>query len=180
MMTTARGGGERSHQAAYVPGQPADSRRSPAAACAPAPRAARPTDGDRHRREPPGDERKRKRRPAITQNARKLAIKSVSVRITYNNAHGNRRRDATFLQKWRKNAGRATLRRPSPPVATAARHRWGVVYNPEGRRKAPAALNSPPPTNVPLPVTSRGFYEVMRTMDAATAIYRQVRRWGWF
>lgn len=36
------------------------------------------------------------------QNARELARKIVSVCITYNNAHGNRRRDAIFLQKWRK------------------------------------------------------------------------------
>lgn len=114
-------------------------------------------------------------KPGTQEN---LQEKVVSVCIIYNNAHGNRRRDAIFLQKWRKNAGRATLRRPSPPVATAARHRWGVVYNPEGRRKAPAALNSPPPTNVPLHVTSRGFYAVIRTMDAAAASYRQVRGEG--
>lgn len=148
MKTAARGGGERSHPAAYVPGRTTGSRRLPAAAGAPAPRAAHLTDGGHHRRRLPGNERNRKKRPTITQNARKLARKSVSVRITYNNAHANKRRGGVVLQNWRKNAGQ----QPRATPASCGGHRLpsirGEVYNSEGPKESAVCRSSPPRLNV--------------------------------
>ena len=39
------------------------------------------------------------------RNARELARKNVSVRITYKNTHGNKRNGGGILQNWRENAG---------------------------------------------------------------------------
>lgn len=159
-----------SRPAAYVPGQTADSRRPPAAAGAPAPRATHPTDGGHHRRGLPGDERNRKKHPTITKNARKLARKRVSVRITYNNAHTNGRRGGLILQNWRKNAGRqpprhAQYQRCPPP----AKHQGGEVYNSEGQKKSAVRRNSHPRSHVPLSGTP---------IRASHASYRQVRGRG--
>lgn len=86
------------------------------------------------------------------RNARELARKSVSVRITYNNAHGNKRNGGGILQNWRENAGQqpwrhAHYQRRPPP----AQHQGGRFAIRKSKRKAPCGATLPPAPMFPSP-----------------------------
>ena len=152
-------------------------------------RAEQRTDGDRQRRQVRQLHALPIRQTAAAtgktdkteRNARELARKNVSVRITYNNTHGNKRNGGGILQNWHKNAGRQPVRhahrqrRPLP-----AQHQGGEVYNSEGQKESAVCCNSPPRHSSYLVISPpRSHVPLSGTpIRDSHAIYRQVRGRG--
>ncbi len=137
-------GGKRSRPAAYVPGRTADSRRPPAAAGAPAPRADHLEDGSRHQQEPPEEAGNRPKIAKLQENLQEKAFPCALLTIIPTETDGTAAASCKIGAKMQDSD--PVPRRPPPETTTGhASGGGGLQFGKAKEEHRAPQLSSPYP-----------------------------------